>query len=160
MMGRSSRSSRPRFDDCSLEAGLRLGRKGSNDGRKGQKDKRTGIATPATFRWAADVYNPNPLIAKRFGSPRNAWARWITRPRGRMFEFAPRHDPRPACGCLACRSVRKGGTELRLQCLFFPVGRSLEGEQGKPIRAVELARAFISEPAVAGGNGGRAIRDR
>ena len=45
----------------------------------------TGIATPAGCLWADTVDNPNPFIAKRFGSPGNAWARLTPLLRGRIF---------------------------------------------------------------------------
>ena len=42
--------------------------------------------------------NRNPFIAKRFGSPGNAWVRLIPLSHGRMFEPGPPHVAGPECG--------------------------------------------------------------
>ena len=55
-------------------------------GPNGHGAERTGTATSAVSRWVDDVHNPNPFIAKRFGSPGNARARPVPLSRGRMVE--------------------------------------------------------------------------
>ena len=101
---------------------------------------RTCNATPAASLWVEAVHNRNPFIAKRFGSPGNAWARLIPLSRGRMFELGPPHVPRPVCGRGACRSLRKTGTDLGLQCMSF------EARSGtaKPV----LCRAYRRSPTI------------
>jgi hypothetical protein len=85
-------------------------------------------------RWAEHVRNPNPLLAKRFGSLDNGWARQIPHARSRIFETGSRRVSGPVGGC-------KGSRSRFCSACLLPRRSSLSGP------TVSLARRSLHQKA-------------